>query len=460
MTPLATPYAINSYFKSTPSFLGSPAAQFGRNACTAEITATYATPKFAILEVALRDPKAPGYCSINALLYKSTLESPVGTHKFRRILDEEATLVPTYAKKGLHYVVYERGSATDEELRRAVINPLGSRSADAPASRSRDLGTQHIPALKTMLELQSSYSRPGGIAAEHPSAWPSEFEDGSGRLWFRCPATLQGDALVRGLPASDGACSKPVKLNFFDAVVFASKVGDGWRLPAVAEALALKNEARAATKLQSCSGLPCLGHYTSYMRENYLGVLGEFWGDTIYTAADKRVYRTQEVLGSAITTDIHVGGNWPVKGYDEEPYQKLYMIYLIKSTATNSNWERTKKLVLSERLQLEAASSAAKREEADREAQDRAELGRVLFGGGSASSSDSSSDSSSRSNSDARTYPYVCEFKCKDGDWQKLNATGRSAGQAATSIHDKVEQVCRSYGKVQDRGWGIECKSK
>lgn len=103
----------------------------------------------------------------------------------------------------------------------------------------------------------------------------------------------------------------------------------------------------------------------------------------------------------------------------------------------------------------------ARTQEQDAE-EGREKLRKLMAGptGSADTSPGSGSKSSTNSSSGSRTYPYVCKFKCKDGDWHTLNAFGHSDGQAATSIHEKVEQVCRSYGKVQDRGWGIDCKGR
>jgi hypothetical protein len=82
-------------------------------------------------------------------------------------------------------------------------------------------------------------------------------------------------------------------------------------------------------------------------------------------------------------------------------------------------------------------------------------------GGGSGSGSASVSEAPSSPNeSGQRLFPYRCEFKCKGGTWHTVDSVGRSNGEAATRTHERVEQVCRAQGTVQDRGWGIDCKSK
>jgi len=86
-------------------------------------------------------------------------------------------------------------------------------------------------------------------------------------------------------------------------------------------------------------------------------------------------------------------------------------------------------------------------------------LGHASDGGGSGTSA-SEGRSSAEVTGGSKEYPYLCEFKCAGGQWHKVESFGRSGGQAATRLHETVEKTCRAYGKVQDRGWGIECKSK
>lgn len=435
-----TPSAIDTYLRLKPQALATPNARFGQAVCAAEVVALYGTPKHIILEFAFATLEAPGNCSADALMSPSTLESPMGPHKFMFLMDEKANFV-SFAAFGRHYAFFDRRDATDDEARQAVINLKGTRPPNAFATTGRYMGTQHLPALRAMFELQASYQRAPSASASVATEMPAEFVDKAGVTWSKCPATDANGTTVMGTPAQNGKCPQPVRLNYFEAVEFAAKAGNGWRLPSAAEAVALKNEAKASSRFQSCRGIGCNVHYSNYMREHFLSVLGEFWGDTIYLKDDKRAIRSQEVLGTAITTDIHMGGNWPVTGFDQEPYQKRYMVYLVKSNALNANWERTKSLVASQRPSLEKASATAKAEEARREAEDRAALGAILFAPGGGSSSGSAPGGAAPGG--AAGARFSCQYKCTNSKLLGSDKSTLSVVVTAASERAAVDQAAK-----------------
>lgn len=432
--------AIATFLRSPSQALATPEASFGQDTCEAEILTIYGTPKYIILEFAFTSLRAIGNCSANTLMSNATLESPIGAHKFSVLLDEKGNYV-VYASSGLHYALYERRDATDQEAGKAVINLRGLRPPQAYEPGGRHMGNRHLPALRAMFELQSTYKREPSDPGFKPTVPESEFVDGSGATWTKCPATEVSGAVGIGLPAADGKCQQPVRLNFFDAVEFAAKAGGGWRLPSVREALSLKNEVRVLSRLQTCRGIACMAHYSNYMREHFLGVLGEFWGDTILLKDDSRIIRSKEVLGTAITTDIHAGGRWPVKGFDEEQYQNKYMVYLVKTNAPNKEWDRTKSLVLSRRSELESASAKAKAEEERLIEKDRAELAEILFrpsgggtSGGAAGGGKPSGGSGSR---------YTCQYKCTNAKFIGADKTTLSVVLTAASERAAIDEAVK-----------------
>jgi hypothetical protein len=280
------------------------------------------------------------------------------------------------------------------------------------------------------------------LASSRSAVNAGNFVDGSGLEWMKCPLQANGTA----------SCGQVERLTYFEAVEATAKLGEGWRLPEVKDFRSLAADLDQRLIARGAGNLRC-GEYIFKEISAVLGIQGIMWSAKLYTASDDSAYRTKELMADAIAMEQvpncrNYGGYYPMYGFNAELISKRYLTYAVKDPSQNMNatWERTARLVLTDRSQLVQQNEREREKEDDRKREDRARLFEMLrSGGGQPPASVGDIGGKQAIGSGMRTF--VCEYKCTNA---KLSGSDKTSLSIRVQASDKgaAEDETIRHGKA------------
>lgn len=221
--------------------------------------------------------------------------------------------------------------------------------------------------------------------ANAQTASSGNFIDSAGLEWMRCPL----------LADSTSSCSQNRRLTYFEAVEATARLGKGWRLPEIKDYRNLASDLDRRLIARGAGNLRC-GEYIFGEIATVMAIRGIIWSAKFYTSSDESGYRTNELMADAIAMEQvpncrYFGGAYPVYGFNAERVGNRYLTYAVKDPAPtmNATWERTARLILTEREKLVQQNEIERENENQRTREDEARLFEWLrSAGGQTSSSD------------------------------------------------------------------------